>query len=152
MAGGAVEHLPRLLSVALMPPCPANPPGAESRKLAGGTFQQLSAGATGDPDSLRDDFLGNRAALRHWLDLYTAELGRLRDRLAIDPADTESAEQLAQAIDQAVVERHNWRLDFEQKQLAEATGAPPPVEIPGFWERWLGFGAMRRKRDPGDRR
>ena len=148
----AVEHLPRLLSVALMRTLSGQPTWRESRRLAGGTFEQVSAGATGDPDSLKDDFLGNRAALRHWLDQYTAELNRLRERLDINPADTESAEQLAQAIDQAVVERHNWRLDFEQKQFAEATDAPPPVEIPGFWERWLGFGAMRRKRDAGDKR
>jgi prephenate dehydrogenase len=149
----SVEHLPRLLSVAMVRTLTGQNAWRETRKLAGGVFQQVSSGAEGDPDSLKDDFLENRTALMTWLDRYTAELNRLRDRLAAAPTDAESAEQLAQAIDQAVVERRNWLKDFEQRQFIDPElAALKPAEMPGFWERWLGFGAMRKKRDAGGKR
>ena len=148
----AVEHLPRLLSVALVRTLSTQGAWREIRKLAGGTFEQMSAGADGDPDGLKDNFLENRAMLLHWLDRTVTDLTELRG--LISGNDNDTGEALAQAVDEAVVNRHNWYKDYQQGKITEPElDATRKVEMPGFWERWIGFGAFRKKRsDDNDKR
>ncbi|GAB4430234.1 MAG: prephenate dehydrogenase/arogenate dehydrogenase family protein [Anaerolineae bacterium] len=148
----AVEHLPRLLSVALMRTLATPGSWREIRKMAGGTFEQISAGAEGDPDGIKDNFVENREMLLHWLDSTMAELGHLRGLLS--GGNSDSGEALAQAIDEAVVNRRDWLKEYRQGHIIEPElAAMRPAEIPGFWQRWLGFGSMGKKRgDDQDKR
>jgi prephenate dehydrogenase len=145
----AVEHLPRLLSVALVRTLAKPESWRESRKLAGQIFEQVSTGASGDPDGLKDNFLQNQQMLLHWLDGFTSELHQLRLFLA---EGEDSGEPLAQAIDKAVVSRRDWLKDYQQGEFADPNlKAISEAEIPGFWERWLGLGVFRRKRESDDK-
>lgn len=146
----AVEHLPRLLSVALLRTLSTQGAWREIRKMAGGTFEQISAGAAGDPDGIKDNFVENRDMLLHWLDRTATELAELRGLIS----GSDTGEALAQAIDQAVVNRRDWLKEYQHGHIIEPElAAMRPTEIPGFWERWLGFGSFRKKRsDDDDRR
>ena len=52
----AVEHLPRLVSLSLVRTLSAQGAWREIRKLAGGTFEQISAGAEGDPKAFEQKY------------------------------------------------------------------------------------------------
>lgn len=138
----AVEHLPTALSLALMRVLSKQGTWRETRKLAGGRFEQVSAAAAGDPDSLKDTFLENKQLLVHWLDRYVEELQKLR-ALLTDPDDVD--EPLAQHIDEAVVARLNWLKDYQAGGFVEPELASQKIEIPGFFERLIGFGAFRKR-------
>ena len=138
----ATEYLPSLLSVALVRTLAQQKSWREQRKLAGQLFEQVSSGAAGDPDSLRDGFLENGDSLTRWLDLTIAHLQQIRSLIA---AGHESDETLAQLIDQAVVERTNWLKDVEKGQFRDPELASPKVESPGFLQQMIGFGSLRRR-------
>jgi prephenate dehydrogenase len=133
----AVEHLPAALSAALLNVLVSQGSWREMRKLAGSLFEQVSAGAVGDPDALKDNLLNNRDNLMHWLDNYVAQLNRLRSLLA--EAD-DSDETLVQMIDKAVVERHNWLIDYEKGRFVDPQLESVKVEPQGFMKRMLGLG------------
>lgn len=138
----AVDTLPSILSVALLQTVASQPSWREMRKLAGSLFEQTSAGAGGDPDSLKDSLLGQRETLLHWLDSYQAQLQQLRALLA--EGET-SAETLAQKLDQAIVERHNWLADYQRGDFDDPEMAPTPIERPNLMKQLIGFGGGRRK-------
>jgi len=119
-------------------------PWRETQKLAGGRFEQLSAAADSDPDGLKDAFMQNKAVLLHWLDQIQAELQSLRALVASDDPTNES---LAQHLDEAVVARRNWLKDYQRGGFVEPELVAQKVEIPGFFERLVGFGGRRRRRD-----
>ena len=132
-----IEPLPALLGVALLNTLINQPSWRESRKFAGQLFQQVSAGATGNPDALAEDWSANRANLRHWLERYIEQLQQVRHLLA---AENET-EPLAQWIDKAVVERYNWQVDYDAGRFIDPELTLPKVEAPpGFMKRWIGLG------------
>lgn len=133
----AIETLPGLLSAALVNSLAGQTSWREIRKLAGGLFEQVSAGATGDPDSLKDSMLSQRENLLHWLDRYLAELSQIRARLVEGEA---SGEALAQNLDKAVVARRNWLIDRQKGILTGPELTPPDLEKPNLLKRWIGFG------------
>jgi len=143
----AVEHLPAALSVALLRLLTPQSAWREQQKLAGSRFEQVSAGAGGDPDSLKDAFLANKAALAYWLDAYLQELQSLRTLLI---STEDAGETLAQYLDAAVVARLNWLKDYRQGGSPDPELKTIPVEIPGLLERLVGFGGFRKQR-PNDR-
>jgi hypothetical protein len=112
------------------------------RRLAGSLFEQVSAGASGDPDSLKDSLLANRENLMRWLDAYMSELNDLRAFLADPDA---SAEALVQKLDQAIVERHNWWVDYQQGRFDDPELASPTVEKPSLMRQLMGFGGGIKK-------
>jgi prephenate dehydrogenase len=138
----AAENLPRLLSMALLATLSEQNSWREIRKLAGGLFEQVSAGATGDPDAIRDDFVQNQPALLSWLDRYMAQLAKMRE-LLLNPA--ESAEPLAQKIDEAVVTRLNWLDEYKQGSFIDKELASTKIENPGLLSQMVGFGALRKR-------
>lgn len=148
----ATEHLPRLLSAALVNTLVTSGSWRESRKLAGFLFEQVSAGASGDPDDLTVDFLSSRAGLIRWLDRYMTEMAQLRrliqaagearetnDVGEVNETD-EADEALAQHLDQAVVARQNWLLDTREGRFIDPELVQAEVETTSFWKRWIGFG------------
>jgi prephenate dehydrogenase len=142
----AVDTLPGILGVALLQTVASQPSWRETRKLAGTLFEQSSAGASGDPDSLKDSLLGQREILLHWLDNYQVQLQQLQALLIEGES---GAEALVQKLDQAIVERHNWLADYQRGHFDDPDLTSPVIERPNFMKQLIGFGGGSRK--PGGR-
>lgn len=140
----AVEYLPNLLSIALLKTVSEQTSWREIRKMAGGLFAQVSAGADGDPDALSNGFLKNKDTLLHWLDRYVTQISELRVLLL---AGDDSTEKLAQKIDKAIVNRLNWLADYEKGNFLDPELVSPKVETPGLLGQMVG-GGLLRKRSP----
>ncbi|MBN1991872.1 MAG: prephenate dehydrogenase [Anaerolineae bacterium] len=132
----AVEHLPAVLGVSLLNTLSSLPAWREIRKLAGSLFEQVSCGAVGTPEALTEDWLTNRDDLVRWLDSYLEQLNQLR--LLIANADSKQT-ALAQMIDQAVVERYNWLVDYRKGRFIDPELQAAQVETPSFMKRLIGF-------------
>jgi prephenate dehydrogenase len=143
----AVDSLPTLASVALLNTVTSQTSWRELRKLAGGLFDQVSSGASGDPDTLRDSLLANRETVIHWLDNYLLQLQQWRALLAEGDA---AAEALAQKLDEAVVERRNWLVDYQKGHFDDPELAPPNIERPGFMRQLIGFGGGKKQGSKGE--
>ena len=144
----AVEHLPSLIGVALVRTMSEQHSWRELRKLAGSAFRQASAGAEDDPDGLKDNYLENKEMLLRWIDSYAAQLGQLRALIASEDEDAD--EQLAEAIDEAVVARTNWLKDYQAGDFRDPeikALSSTPIERPSLFGRMVGFGG-RRKKEP----
>jgi prephenate dehydrogenase len=134
MAG--VEDLPRVLALALAQSTMQESAWREMRKLAGGSFDRITGLIGEDPDALGGVLLANRDNLIRWIDAYGAALKEVRD--LVDQGDHEP---LAQAIDQAVVARHEWQRD-RLEGFAEIK--PVDVQRAGFF-RQMFLGDRRRQ-------
>jgi prephenate dehydrogenase len=139
----AIEYLPDLLSIALMRLLSQQSSWRELRKIAGRVFEQVSAGAEGDPDSLKDNFLQNRETLVHWLDAYIRQLRELRDLVAAEEAP---AERLAQQLDDAILARRNWLADYQKGRFTDPELISPRIENPGLLSQMMGLGAFRKRK------
>ena len=137
----ATEYLPHLLSTALVKTLSEQTSWRETRKLAGRLFEQVSVGAEGDPDAIKDGVLENRQALLSWLDRYLVELAQLRNLIIdSDSGQENTGETLAQTIDQAVVARRNWSVDYLQGRFLDPELQTPEIENPSLLKRWTGIG------------
>ncbi len=137
----AVNELPALLSVALVNSVSQPQTWQETRKLAGNNFAQVSAGATGETDSLAATFLSNKDNLTRQIDTLIGTLQQMRALLNDD-----NSEKLTAFIDTALVSRHNWFVDFENNQLNNLLAgnqSDSPIEKPNMFRDWFGF---RKKR------
>ena len=134
MAG--VEDLPRVLALALAQSTMKESAWREMRKLAGGSFDRITALMGDDPDALSSVLLANRDNLIRWIDAYAAALKEVRDLVAQG-----DHELLAKDIDQAVVARHEWQRD-RREGFAEIK--PVEVERAGFM-RQMFLGGRRRQ-------
>jgi prephenate dehydrogenase len=137
----AVDTLPTLVSAALLETVVGQSSWRELRKLAGRAFEQVSAGASGDPDSLRDSLLANKEVLLHWLDSYLGQLQQFRALLV----EANAAEALAQKLDHAVVERHNWLVDYHRGSFDDPDLALPPLEKRGLMQQLVGLGGLGKR-------
>ncbi len=142
----AVDTLPSVLSVALLQTVSGQSSWREMRKLAGSLFEQTSSGASGDPDSLKDSLLAQRENVVHWLDRYLAQLQQVRALLV---AEESSAEALVQLLDQAIVERHNWLMDYQQGGFDEPELTLPALERPSLMRQLMGFGPGKKRGSEG---
>jgi prephenate dehydrogenase len=134
MAG--VEHLPSALALALVNSAVQGTGWREMRKLAGGSFEQLSALVGEDPDALSSLLMANKDNLLRWLDAYVLALKEVRDLVAQG-----ESEPMAQYIDQAVVARRQWLHDRRDK-FSEMKSVD--VERGGFMRQLLIGGKRRR--------
>jgi prephenate dehydrogenase len=134
MAG--VEHLPRVVALALVNATAQGASWREMRKLAGGSFEQVSALIGEDPDALSSLFIGNKDNLLRWLDAYLGALREVRELLGQG-----DGEPLAQYADRAVVARRQW-LEDRKDRFSELK--PAEVER-GSLVRQLFLGGRRRK-------
>ena len=134
MAG--VEHLPQALALALGRGTMQESVWREMRKLAGGSFERVTALLGEDPDALSSTLLANRDNVVRWLDAYSASLKAVRDLVAQG-----EHEPLAQAIDQVVVARHDWH---EERSGGFAEIKPVEVERSSFL-RQMFLGGRRRR-------
>jgi prephenate dehydrogenase len=133
MAG--VEHLPQALALALTQGITQEAAWREMRKLAGGSFERITALVGDDPDALSRVLLANRDNLVRWLDAYSRAVRDVRELVA-----NGEHEPLAQAIDRAVVARREWHKD-RRDGFAEIK--PVQVERTGFFRQMLLGGGRR---------
>ena len=131
-----VEHLPQALALALARGTMQESAWREMRKLAGGSFERITALIGDDPDALSSTLLASQDNVVRWLDTYAVALKEVRDLVVQG-----ELEPLAQAIDQAVVARHNWHQD---QRGGFSDIKPVEVERTGFL-RQMFLGERRRK-------
>ena len=100
----AVDHLPSLVSLALLDTVVHQPAWREIRKVAGPSFELMTRPAVTDPDAQSELSVANRDNLVRWLDSLTASLASIRQNLV-----DEEGEALAERFDQAQMARGEWR-------------------------------------------
>ncbi|HET8731613.1 MAG TPA: bifunctional prephenate dehydrogenase/3-phosphoshikimate 1-carboxyvinyltransferase [Moraxellaceae bacterium] len=82
------SHLPHLLAFSLVDTLARESTNLDIFRYAAGGFRDFTRIAASDPVMWRDIFLANKTAILGALDLYTRELGHLRDAIVSDDSDT----------------------------------------------------------------
>lgn len=121
----AVEHLPSLLSFALLQTIIPNRGWREIRKVAGPTFELATRLTMSDPYSEVDLFLLNRGNLLRWVDAFSGVLASLRGQLAGDGTDMEGKQ-----FSELQIRRNEWFANRsrghwdrpQQQEMPERTG------------------------------
>ena len=134
-----IEHVPSVLSAALLRMTFGSDVWKEMRKLAGTSYETTTLLPTYEAGFYRDIFLHNRDNVLRWLDSYVEELRSLRELIAAG-----DAEELAEAFDKAVDARILW---LEQRKEGYPDIVVEKPELPtmgGFVGNLLGLGAFRR--------
>jgi len=138
MAG--VDHLPFVLSAALLGVTTESAAWREMRKLAGGVFEDATRFASADPTTYRDACLVNSENIVRWIDVCSARLTELRETIL-----ARDSEKLGQVFEAALVARQKWL-------AARAEGnweGQQPLELPGavgFMGQLFGLGGLKRRR------
>ena len=106
----AVSHLPHLLSVALLASTAGSPSWHDIGRLASSGFKDVSRLASGDPIMRRDICLTNQQSIIHWIDVFTKELGNIRELLK-----NESPVELEELFARTRTEREQWLSGSQQR-------------------------------------
>lgn len=132
-----VEHLPGLLSLAMLETVINQRAWRELRKMAGPGFEISTRLVTPTSPDDSELYLLNRDNLLRWIDALSTSLGSLRELLA-----GEDAEALAERFSHALVERQKWMADRSRGDWTEGTRLemPEPQSMMeslfgSFWRR-----------------
>jgi len=117
----AVEHLPSVVSMALLSSAVSMPSWREMRKLAGGQFESSTRLVSEDPSVFSDAALANRENLARWIDTFIDNMQGWRDLIAAG-----DEEALAAAFDSALDERVRWQKERRTGHWDEGHPAMPP--------------------------
>jgi prephenate dehydrogenase len=130
-----VDHLPFVLSAALLETTTQNPAWREMRKLAGDAFQSATHFSSSDAATYRDACLTNGENIVRWIDACLARLEELREVIA-----AQETEKLERTFEEAVSVRDRWLREKAEGrwELTEETPALPPQQ--GFLRRLIGLG------------
>ncbi|NIO72551.1 MAG: prephenate dehydrogenase/arogenate dehydrogenase family protein [Anaerolineae bacterium] len=130
-----VDHLPFVLSAALLGTTVQSPAWREMRKLAGDAFQSVTRFSSGDAATYRDACLTNGENIVRWIDACLARLEELREVIA-----AQEAEKLEKTFEEAMSVRDRWLRDKADGrwELAEEISASPSQQ--GFLRRLIGLG------------
>ncbi len=130
-----VDHLPFVLSAALLGTTVQSPAWREMRKLAGDAFQSVTRFSSGDAATYRDACLTNGENIVRWIDACLARLKELREVIA-----AQEAEKLEKTFEEAMSVRDRWLRDKAEGrwELAEEISASPSQQ--GFLRRLIGLG------------
>ena len=137
-----VADLPALIAVALMAATVDSPGWMEMRKMAGYEFAALTSPAAADLDSRREAALLNRENLLRRLDMFLAQMGRVRQWLL--ESDERALEKL---YTRAAAGRARW---LEKRSAGTWEETPDMSNIPGLKEHFsqMLFGELFRRRPP----
>ncbi len=142
------EHLPFVLSAALLRMTFGAAAWKELRRTAGAVYESSTLLPSTDASFYRDVLLHNRDNVLRWLGLYVEELRSFKELIA-----SGDAEALAKAFDKAIDARILW-LEQRKEGYPEAVGEN--LELPtigSFLDNFMGFGALRRpKKEEGEKR
>jgi len=130
-----VDHLPFVLSAALLGTTITSPAWREMRKLAGDAFQSVTRFSSSDAATYRDACLTNGENIVRWIDACLARLEELREVIA-----AQEAEKLEETFEEAMSVRDRWLRDKADGrwELAEEISASPSQQ--GFLRRLIGLG------------
>ena len=130
-----VDHLPFVLSAALLGTTIQSPAWREMRKLAGDAFQSVTRFSSSDAAIYRDACLTNGENIVRWIDACLARLEELREVIA-----AQEAEKLEGTFEEAMSVRDRWLRDKADGrwELAEEISASSPQQ--GFLRRLIGLG------------
>jgi len=130
-----VDHLPFVLSAALLGTTVQSPAWREMRKLAGDAFHSVTRFSSSDAATYRDACLTNGENILRWIDACLARLEELREVIA-----AQEAEKLEKTFEEAMSVRDRWLRDKADGrwELAEEISASPPQQ--GFLRRLIGLG------------
>lgn len=130
-----VDHLPFVLSAALLGTTVTSPAWREMRKLAGDAFQSATHFSSGDAATYRDACLTNGENIVRWIDACLAKLKELREVIA-----AQEAEKLEKTFEEDMSARDKWLRDKAEGrwELAEE----PSTSIPrqSLMRRFIGIG------------
>lgn len=130
----ATTHLPALTSIALFQTMASQTSWREARKLAGPLFEQATAGAATNAESLSSSLHANRETLRQWLSVYVAQLRELQTLIEGDER------ALQEFLEPLVDERDKWVHDYTKGDFLDPELTPAKMETPGLFKRFMGLG------------
>ncbi len=130
-----IDHLPFVLSAALLGTTITSPAWREMRKLAGDAFQSATHFSSADAATYRDVCLANGENIVRWIDACLARLKELREVIA-----AQEAEKLEKTFEGAMSVRDKWLRDKAEGrwELTERMPALPPQQ--SFLRRLIGLG------------
>jgi prephenate dehydrogenase len=130
-----VDHLPFVLSAALLGTTITNPAWREMRKLAGDAFQSVTRFSSGDAATYHDACLTNGENIVRWIDACLVRLKELREVIA-----AQEAEKLGKTFEEAMSARDRWLRDKAEGrwELAEEISTSVPKQ--SFLRRFIGVG------------
>lgn len=137
MAG--IDHLPFVLSAALLGITTESASWQEMNKLAGGAFESATRFVSTDPNTYRDACLVNGENIVRWIDACSRRLGELKETIL-----AEDAENLEQVFEGAMIARQRWLKAREGGGWEEE-----PSEIPtmtSFVGQLFGLGKLGRRK------
>ena len=142
MAG--VDHLPFVLSAALLGVTTESPAWREMRRLAGGAFENATRFVSADPTTYRDACLINSQNIVRWIDACSENLSDLKETIL--DGDTEELERV---FEEAMLARQRWLTaretgDWERKAPSEA------LTMRSFMGQLLGVGRLGSRRKEQD--
>jgi prephenate dehydrogenase len=137
MAG--VDHLPFVLSAALLGAATASPSWREMRRLAGGAFENATRFVSADPTTYRDACLVNRENIVRWIDACSGKLDELKKTILAG-----DAEKLEQVFEEAMVARLRWlKAREEGRWEIERTQVPERLTL---MDRLFGFRSLDERK------
>jgi prephenate dehydrogenase len=133
----AVDHLPFILSSALVSSTTQDISWREMRRLASASFREASRLAAGDAETYADVCVTNKESILRWIDTYIADLQEWRALVAA------GGEPLKAAFDETYVARERWLRGLDEEQ---AQGMP----VPGVGDqmRQMLLGRLGQPREP----
>lgn len=140
MAG--IDHLPFVLSAALLGITTESASWKEMYKLAGGAFESATRFVSADPTTYRDACLVNSENIVRWIDTCSRRLGELRETILA--GDTEKLEQI---FEEALVARQKW-LRAREEGSWEVQQSPEIPTATSFVGQLFGLGGLGKRRRP----
>jgi prephenate dehydrogenase len=137
-----VDHLPFVLSAALLRVTTESVSWQEMRKVAGSAFESATRFVSADPTTYGDACLINRENIVRWIDACSDKLGELRE--AILAGDAEKLEKVFEA---ALTARQKW-LKARDEGNWEAQPLSEMPSMPSFMGQLFGLGRLDRHRRP----
>ena len=138
MAG--VDHLPFVLSAALLGVATESASWREMRKLAGGAFENATRFVSTDPTTYRDACLVNRENIVRWIDAWSGKLGELKETILAG-----DAEKLERIFKEALIARQRWLRAREEGNWEEQS--PEMPSMAGFMGQLFGLGRLGKRRE-----
>ncbi len=139
MAG--IDHLPFVLSTALLGVTTESAAWREMRKLAGGAFENTTRFVSADPTTCRDACLVNRENIVRWIDACSDKLDELRETVL-----TGDAEELDRVFEEAMVARQRW---LRARETGDWEGQSPEMpSMTGHISQLFGLGMLGKRRRP----
>lgn len=130
-----VDHLPFVLSAALLGATVSGHTWREMRKLAGDAFQNTTHFASGDATTYRDVCLTNGENIVRWIDACLVKLQELREAIA-----AEEAEKLEKTFQEAISARDEWLIDKAEGRWELDEGPSTSIPRQSLLRRFIGIG------------